>query len=397
MARLTRLVLADFRNYEAADVAFGAGPTILVGPNAQGKTNLVEALHYLAVGRSHRVATDAPLVRDGAEAGIVRAVVGADDGRERRVELEIRPRGRNRVRVDGQARERLRDAFGVVRAVLFAPEDLGLVRGDPSQRRTFLDDVLGQRRPAYLAARQDYERTLRQRNTLLKDTRTRGGAPDPSLEAWTEALAHSGATVLAARIAAVHALATPTAQAYRTLVAGDAGTEDPALSASPEAHLSYHLSTGRVVRADASEGVPDPGALAEELRDGFAERAREELDRATTLVGPHRDDLVLHVGDLPAKGYASHGESWSLALALRLASREMLHEIGDEPIVLLDDVFAELDTRRRTRLAELCRGFEQVIVTTAVDEDVPLGGARYQVRAGAITPPQASPAGREAS
>jgi len=401
---LERLELRDYRSYRAADVDLGGGVWVIVGDNAQGKTNLVEAVHYLAVGHSHRVAADAPLVRVGAEAAVVRAVARlAADGPGRRltVELEIRPGGRNRCRLNGQPQNRTREVIGRIRSVLFAPEDLQLVRGDPGERRRFLDDLLTQRRPAYAAARQDYERILRQRNALLKSARAaRSGAsraPHPAdtdaraggdaLDTWTAALARAGATLLAARIAAVHALAGPTEQAYRDLVAAS-----PAREAAGRVVLRYELSTGRPIPADPAAGVPDPASLDAELREGFAAVAAAERERGTTLAGPHRDELFLGLNDLPAKGYASHGEHWSLALALRLASREVLHEVGEEPIVLLDDVFAELDEQRRERLAARCAGFEQVLVTAAVDGDVPLPGPRYRVRAGELT--RDHPAGR---
>jgi len=402
---LERLELRDYRNYATARLQLGKGVWVLVGENAQGKTNLLEAAHYLAVGHSHRVAGDAPLVRAGAEAAVIRAVArlsadaaagdGTGDGAGRRltVELELRPGGRNRMRLNGQPQSRTRDAIGQIRSVLFAPEDLQLVRGDPGERRRFLDDLLTQRRPAYAAARQEYDRVLRQRNALLKAARSgRSPVPHPAevagaeaaettMETWTAALARAGGTVLAARIAAVHALAGPTEDAYRDLVAGS-----PEREATGRVALAYELSTGRRVEAQAGAGVPDPALLEAELRAGLDAAAPAERERGVTLAGPHRDELFLGLNDLPAKGYASHGELWSLALALRLASREVLHEVGDEPVVLLDDVFAELDERRRARLAARCATFEQVLVTAAVDDDVPLAGPRCVVRAGTIRP-----------
>lgn len=395
---LERLELRDYRSYSAVDVEFGPGVGVLVGENAQGKTNLLEAVHYLAVGHSHRVSGDGPLVSAGADAAVVRAVArtevdsGGAPGRRLTVEMELRPGGRNRMRVNGQPQARTRDAIGKVRSVLFAPEDLALVRGDPGERRRFLDDLLTQRRPAYAAARQEYDRVLRQRNALLKAGRaTRARAPHPAeaagaeppatLATWTAALAHAGATLLAARIAVVHALAGPVEEAYRDLVAGS-----PQREAAGRVALRYELSTGRTVDARAGEGMPDPAGLAGELASGLAAVGAAERERGVSLAGPHRDELYLGLNDLPARGYASHGELWSLALALRLASREVLHQIGEEPIVLLDDVFAELDERRRERLAARCERFAQVLVTAAVDDDVPLAGPRYQVRAGTVTP-----------
>jgi DNA replication and repair protein RecF len=275
----------------------------------------------------------------------------------------------------------VRDAIGLLRAVLFAPEDVQLVRGDPADRRRFLDDLLTQRRPAYHAARQEYDRVLRQRNALLRASRGRSSPPGATLDTWTDALVSAGSALLAARVAAVHALTGPTATAYADLLPDDAG-------AASDVELAYQLSTGRRITGDPSKGVPDPAALAVELRAGLDGRRGQELDRGVTLEGPHRDDLVLALSGLPAKGFASHGETWSLVLALRLASREVLYEVGDEPVVLLDDVFAELDEERRDRLAAHCRRFGQVLVTAAVADDVPLDGPRYQVRDHTIFAPE---------
>jgi len=383
---LERVELADFRNYERASVQLAPGVSVFVGPNAQGKTNLLEAIGYLATGSSHRTASDAALVRVGTDAAVLRAV-GRGYGRTRTVEVELRPGGRTRVRLDGAPRARLRDVLGVVRAVLFAPEDLMLIRGEPTDRRRFLDELLGMRRPAYLAARGDYERVLRQRTALLRALR--GRRPDPSildgLAVWTESLVAAGAMLVAARIAVVHALAGPTSRAYADLVAAS-----PPRQAQGAVVLDYRLSTGRVIRGCEDGGVPDPAELAGELREGLAGLAEQERDRAQTLAGPHRDDLALGLGGLPAKGYASQGETWSLALALRLGSREVLAEVGQEPVVLLDDVFAELDERRRNRLAAHCGRFPQVLVTAAVDDDVPLDGTRFDVCAGTVSPARRS-------
>ena len=377
---LEQLELIDFRAYPSVDVVFHPGPNVLLGRNAQGKTNILEAVYYLATGSSRRTSSDGPLVRFGCDAAIIRADARTDGGRPLRIEYELRPGGRSRARVGGQAQQRVRDAIGLLRAVLFAPEDVQLVRGDPSERRRFLDDLLTQRRPAYHAARQEYDRVLRQRNTLLRTARGRGVPPASTLDTWTDALVSAGAAVLAARIAAMHALAGPTARAYADLLGGDAG--EPA-----QVRLDYQLSTGRQVVGAPGEGVPDPAELAAELRAGLDERLSSEIERGVTLAGPHRDDLGLTLSDLPAKGFASHGETWSLVLALRLASREVLFEVGDEPVVLLDDVFAELDEERRRRLAAHCDRFGQVLVTAAVADDVPLDGPRYTVRDRRIIPP----------
>lgn len=378
--RIERVELTDFRNYAYAAITLCSGPQAFVGENGQGKTNLLEALHVVSTGSSHRVSGETPLVRAGAEVAIVRATARSDAGRLLTVELELRPGGRNRVQLNGQRQSGLRAVVGLIRSVLFAPEDLALVRGDPNARRRFLDDVLAQRRPAYYASRQEYERVLRQRNVLLREARRRGGVPDATLPAWTDALVATGATLLAARLALVHALCDPTVAEYRELADAPADAPDPVT-------LAYELSTGRTVTASGGTGVPDPALLADELRAGLVDRRAEERERGMTLVGPHRDELCLRLNDLPARGYASQGEAWSLALALRLASRSVLAEVGDEPVVLLDDVFAELDARRRSALAERCTGFEQALVTAAVEADVPLRGPRHRVLAGAVRPP----------
>ncbi|HEX2026425.1 MAG TPA: DNA replication/repair protein RecF [Nitriliruptorales bacterium] len=367
---LRRLDLTDVRSYARALVEFEPGVTLLIGPNAHGKTNLLEAVHRLAVGVSHRVSSDVPLIRRGAEAAYLRAEVETDGGRRRTVELELATGRPNRARVDGQQARRTADAIGVVRAVMFAPEDVALVRGDPGERRRFLDDLLSQRRPAYAAARGEYERVLRQRNRLLRSARGRAG-PLPTLDVWSQQLVDQATTLTAARMAAVHALGEPARRAYAQL----AGQPEPIA-------LAYRSSAGVVLAADDPAGVPERALLATTIRDAVASAAAEERARGVTLIGPHRDDLELEVRGLPARGYASHGQVWSLALALRLAARDVLAEVGDRPILLLDDVFAELDGDRRQRLAVACGGWEQVVVTAAVEDDVPLRGVTFDVRMG---------------
>ncbi len=396
--QLTRIELLDVRSYAQATLEVGAGVTVLVGSNAQGKTNLLEAIHRAATGGSHRVASDAPLVRAGADVGIIRLEVRTDEGRRRSLELEIGSNRRNRTKVDGQDVQRAADAAGVLRIVLFAPEDIGIVRGDPVDRRRFLDALLGQRRPAFARVRSDYERALRQRNQLLKQARAlRGSARDAAaatIDVWTEQLVAHGTQLIAARVAAVRALRGPVDAFYRDL------------ADRPERiGLHYRSSAGEAIGRDEDDGevapIPDTAAIATAFRDSLAERAADEQARGVSLVGPHRDELELVIGELPAKGYSSHGEAWSLALALKLATYEVLAEVGDRPIVLLDDVFAELDTTRRARLAAACARFDQVVVTAAVDEDVPLPGHRVEVMLtpeGSVLSPRGSgdPGGSEA-
>lgn len=363
---LAHLDLVDVRSYHRAALDLPAGVTVFVGPNGHGKTNLLEAIHRIATGRSHRVASDAPLVRLGSEAGVIRAAVTTDAGRRRRIDLELG--GRTRVRVDQQDVRRSADAIGIVRVVLFAPEDVALVRGDPGDRRRFLDDLLAQRRPAYAAARSDYDRVLRQRNQLLKQARALQGAAanaaTSTLATWTQQLARQAATVIAARQAAVKALRGPTDVMYRAL----ADRPEPIT-------LRYRSSVGAALADDAPRT-----AIEDAVSAALTDVADEERRRGVTLVGPHRDDVELAIGPLPARGYASHGEAWSLALALRLATYEVLAEVGDRPVVLLDDVFAELDDARRAHLAAACERWDQVLVTAAVERDVPVAGRRADVR-----------------
>lgn len=373
--QLRRLELRDVRSYERVAIDLPAGASVLVGPNAQGKTNLLEAVYRVASGSSHRVAGDRPLVRAGAELGVIRCELETDAGRRRRVELELGTGRRTRTRVDGQEVRRAADAIGVLRAVLFAPEDLAIVRGDPGERRRYLDELLSQRRPAFAAVRADYERTLKQRNQLLKRARHLGGTAaataGATIEAWTGQLVTLGSQLLAARLAAVRTLRGPVDGFYREL----ADRPEPV-------RLSYRSAAiGDLEQlAPAREtSVPAVAPLAQALERAYAEVADDERARGMTLVGPHRDDLELSIAELPAKGYASHGEAWSLALSLKLATFAVLAEVGDRPVVLLDDVFAELDATRREQLARSCARFEQVLVTAAVEEDVPLEGHRIDV------------------
>ncbi|HEU4543456.1 MAG TPA: DNA replication/repair protein RecF [Jiangellaceae bacterium] len=377
---VSHLSLADFRSYPAVELPLEPGVTAFVGPNGQGKTNLVEAIGYLATLASHRVAQDAPLVRLGAGRAVVRGTV-VSAGRTVLVEVEINPGKSNRARINRSPARAAKDILGVLRTVMFAPEDLSLVKGDPQARRRFLDDLLVIRAPRFAGVRSDYERVLKQRNALLKSAgaamrASRGGASDlRTLDVWDSHLARSGAELLAARLELVEELRPLVAKAYDEVAATEGG------QASAAARLDYKCSLGPDV-----ELTPDRELLSAALLDSTGRVRREELDRGISLVGPHRDDLVLSLGPLPAKGYASQGESWSFALALRLASYELLRAGGDDPVLMLDDVFAELDAQRRTRLAELVSSAEQVLVTAAVPEDVPesLSGARVDVMAGEL-------------
>jgi DNA replication and repair protein RecF len=372
------LQLGSFRSWERVDLALGPGPTVFVGRNGEGKTNLVEAVGYLATMSSHRVSSDAPMVRHGDTQAVVRASLRRGD-RELLVEIEINPGRANRVRVNRGPLPRPRELLGLVQTVLFAPEDLVLVRGDPTERRRFLDELLVTRTPRLAGVRADYDRVLKQRNALLKTARLARGKAIETLDVWDGHLTDLGGQLLAARLQLIADLAPHMAQAY----AGVAGE-----GAAP-AGLGYS-STVPLAGDGTAVSPGTPVCSAEELtaamRERVTERRGDELDRGMTLVGPHRDDLVIHLGPAPAKGFASHGESWSLALALKLATFALLRGDGEDPILILDDVFATLDAERRAALAAVARSAEQTLITAAVLEDVPaeLRGVRVEVAGGAV-------------
>lgn len=400
------LALTDFRSYRDVVVSLEPGVNALVGPNGQGKTNLIEAIAYLATASSHRVAGDAPLVRQGASRAVVRCRVVRGE-RAALVEVELVAGRANRARLNRSPVSRTRDVLGIVRTVVFAPEDLALVKGDPDGRRRFLDDLLVMLTPRLASVRADYDRIVRQRGALLKSAAQRGvrGSGDAlrTLEVWDGHLAAAGAEIVAARAALVAALRPHVADAYAELSADDA-----------VARLDYRPSVDELLATGANDGdapaseptgttehtgpteppTPDVPAIRDALLVAMGRLRSKEVERGVCLVGPHRDDLALGLGDLPAKGYASHGESWSLALALRLGSYRLLRTDtsgewdGDgEPVLVLDDVFAELDARRRERLAAMVADAAQVLVTAAAAEDVPatLSGARFDVLDGTVT------------
>ncbi len=427
---VSHLSLVDFRSYESVDVELVPGVNALVGQNGQGKTNLVEAIGYVATLASHRVAGDAALVRAGATRAVVRTRVVRGD-RASTVELEIASGRANRARINRSPAQRPRDVLGIVRTVLFAPEDLALVKGDPDGRRRFLDQLAVLLVPRVAALLADYDRVLRQRGALLKSAtalrgrgRRRPSAVEPppeddapetaasplaTLEVWDARLASLGAEITALRLQLVAALTPYVAEAYEQVSAGQG-----------EARIAYRSSVDEALDADdgpvrppaagdaadpgdaPASGIPDVAALERRMLEAMEAVRVKEVDRGVNLVGPHRDDLVLTLGGLPAKGYASHGESWSFALALRLASYRLLRDGAPagldsllwadqwgpdgEPILVLDDVFAELDVRRRERLAELVADAGQVIITAAVPDDVPsrLDGARFAVHDGTV-------------
>jgi DNA replication and repair protein RecF len=396
---LQHLSLTDFRSYAQVDLALEPGVTVLVGANGIGKTNLMEAIGYLATLSSHRVSSDAPLLRFGVERALVRARL-VRGGQITVLELEINATRANRGRINRSNPVRARDLLGICQTVLFAPEDLALVKGDPSNRRRFLDELLVSLVPRHSATRADYDRVLKQRNALLKSARAGKltSAHEATLDVWDQHMARAGAELLHARLELVDRLRPHLAKAYAQLTDGtkDAG-------AVYRSTLQNHMDDdgapgfagGAAPAASADTGQEDLRYFSvEELTElyirALAASRRKELERGISLVGPHRDELDLILGEAPAKGYASHGETWSMCLSLRLASYYVMLDDartgGSAPILILDDVFAELDVQRRRKLAAIVSGAEQVLVTAAVDADIPeeLSGRRVKVIPGGI-------------
>ena len=399
---LEQLSLTDFRSYAQVDLGLEPGVTVLVGSNGIGKTNLMEAVGYLATLSSHRVSSDAPLLRFGTDRAMIRAKL-VRGGQTTVLELEINGGRANRARINRSNPVRARDILGICQTVLFAPEDLALVKGDPSNRRRFLDELLVSLIPRHAATRSDYDRVLKQRNALLKSGRAGKftAGHEATLDVWDQHMARAGAALLHARLELVERLQPHLKNAYAQLTDG-----------SKEAGAVYRSTLQGVLDDDgeASGGGPadGPGAQSDAVEDlrllsvedltdryvrAFAASRRRELERGISLVGPHRDELELVLGQAPAKGYASHGETWSMCLALRLASYYVMLDDartgGSAPILILDDVFAELDVQRRRKLAAIVSGAEQVLVTAAVEDDIPaeLAGRRVKVIPGGIDEP----------
>ena len=403
---LSHLSLADFRSYVTADIPLDHGVTTFLGPNGQGKTNLVEAAVYLATLASHRTGTDAPLVRAGAERAIVRAQVVRDD-RQVLLEVEIAAGRANRARINRGKPTRARDLLGWLRAVLFAPEDLALVKGDPDGRRRFLDELLTLRWPRFAGVRSDYERVVKQRSALLRSSGAARSARENALATlaiWDDQLVRLGSELASARIRLVHELAPLISTTYDEIAPGrgdptlsyragwiGSGWTAPAHDEPDESTSTASAMPGEAEEFVAEVAAADPGngqaAVAERMSAALLRVREREFDRGVCLVGPHRDDLTVTLAGLPARGFASQGESWSLALGLRLASHDLLAADGDQPVLLLDDVFAELDTARRTALANRVERTEQVLITAAVEDDVPMNarGVRYQVSPGEVS------------
>ena len=376
------LTLSNFRNYSTVELPLTTGINLLVGRNGQGKTNLAEAIFYAATLSSHRVSGYLPLIKQGESKAIIRLLARFED-RENLLELELTTEGSNRARINKSETPRVRDVLGYVNAVIFSPEDLDIVKRDPSNRRAFIDELIVQLTPRMAGVYSDYDRVLKQRNTLLKSARnmSASGSGLSTLDSWDQSLVRIGSEIIAARFDIASRLA-PHLQAAYAAIADE--KNDPSI------RIKSSLATSDI-DSDGSETfliTGDRQEIEKLFQSRLAEVRSKEMERGITLVGPHRDDLLLLLGTLPAKGYISHGESWSYALALKLASADLIRKdarAGD-PVLILDDVFAELDSTRRSRLAALVSHNEQVIITAAVAEDVPseLSATRFNVLAGSL-------------
>ena len=381
---IKHLSLSNFRNYSTLELPLQPGVNLLVGRNGQGKTNLVEAIFYAATLNSHRVSGYLPLVKHQQDKAVMRILAGFED-RENLIELELNVSGANRARINRSDTPRVRDVLGLVSAVIFSPEDLDIVKRDPSNRRAFIDDLLVQLTPRLAGVFSDYDRVLKQRNTLLKTSRNlpKDSPGLDTLAAWDDSLIKLGTEIIAFRQDLIKRIAAPLLASYEAI----ADEKN-----NPSIKYKSSLTGSNIVEPEVFVEDFLVTSDREEIETQFRTKLElvksKELERGISLVGPHRDDLVLYLGDYPAKGFVSHGESWSYALALKLASAQLLREearAGD-PILILDDVFAELDSTRRTRLANLVSDNEQVLITAAVVEDVPaeLSANRIFVTAGEI-------------
>ena len=366
--RVSKLDVDHFRNHTSTSVDLPPGVSVFVGANGQGKTNLVEAIGYLAYQTSHRVSSDKALVQHGEDQAVVRARVEYD-GREADVACEINSSGANRARVNSQPIP-LGQLSGWLKAVLFTPEDLALVRGEPAVRRRYIDQTMVVLRPALQAVVSDYERVVKQRNALLKSHR---GRPTPELNAtlvgWNERLVSLAIDYTAARRDVLQLLSVATNEVYEVI------------APSHLVALSIQPSTADCLPNDTAE-------LNQWYRHQLDDLRRDEWERGMTLVGPHRDDLLIELNGLPARTHSSQGEAWSLALALRMAQALVYRaeSTSGDPVIILDDVFAELDRSRRATLESLVDDYEQVLVTAAVWDDIPqrLRDNVFDVEAGQV-------------
>lgn len=364
MSVIRELALTDFRCYPSTEVSLTPGVTVITGANGQGKTSLLEAIGWAASGRSFRGVPDTALVRAGCETAVLRTTVDTD-GREQLLEAEIRAAGRNRVRLNRNPLQRTRDLLGLVRITVFSPDDLRLVKEGPSARRDYLDDLLVAIAPRYDAARSDFDKVLRQRNALLRQ-RARGPEADATLEVFDEQLARAGGELVRGRLRMVERLVPEVRRAYEAL-AGEATPVDA------------------LYEAEWAEGVPPVDGIEELLHAALAERRAAELERGVTLVGPHRDEWRLRLDGLDARQHASQGEQRTLALSLRLAGHRLCAEItGTQPVLLLDDVFSELDRQRAGALVEHLPAAQSLVTTASAEPAGMHAERRLQVHAGRI-------------
>ena len=358
---ITNLNLNNYRSYTTLDLALDPGVSIFVGKNGEGKTNIAEAVLYLTFLSSHRASGNTPLIKLGNQSAYIRAKVKYPE-REILVELEINSDKANRAKVNQNQVRSQKEIFGIVQTIYFSPEDLDIVRGDPSERRRFIDQLLTLRSPRIAGVISDYERAVKQRNSLLK-TRASTDALNP----WDKQVAELGGELITLRMLALDELKPIFNQVYKDI------------SDTKPAEIVYKSSIENP-SLNQSEN-------SEKIMERLVNNRGAELDRGLTLTGPHRDDLLLILGDHLVKGYASHGESWSIALSLKLATYNLLKSDGLSPILILDDVFSELDEERRDRLAEIAKGADQTIITVAVENDLPksITGTKYLVRAGVVS------------
>jgi len=364
--RVKKLALTNFRSYKSLELELDPGSTTFIGNNGSGKTNIAESLIYLAYLSSHRVSQNLPLLHLGTDQAIIRAEIERDD-RTLQIDLEINASKANRARLNQNPTKSQREILGALQVIYFSPEDLDLVRGEPTHRRDFLDKLLIMRSPRLAGVISDYDRVVKQRNTLLK-TRS----PENALAPWTEQLINLGAQLSAERIALVEELNPYVAANYANL------------NEVKPASISYKSATDGLT-TNTEKNIQTLTARQLEV-------ARQETERGASLIGPHRDDLHLQLGDFPAKGYASHGESWSMAISLRIGSFNLLKSEGAEPILILDDIFAELDTTRRAQLTSITKMAEQTIITAAVESDLPpeLLSIKYYVSPGVVSKERAT-------
>ena len=358
---ITNLNLTNYRSYSTLDLNLGSGITIFVGKNGEGKTNIAESILYLTFLNSHRASGNTPLVKLGANAAYIRAKVKYPE-REILVELEINIDKANRAKINQNPTRSQKEIFGIVQAIYFSPEDLDIVRGDPSERRRFIDQLLTLRSPRVAAVISDYERAVKQRNSLLK---TR--ASIQALEPWDKQVADFGGQLISLRLSGLAQLTPLFNQIYKEI---------------------SNVKPAEIIYKSSLEGISENATEnSEKIMEKLITNRSSELERGLTLTGPHRDDLLLTLGDHQVKGYASHGESWSIALSLKLATYNLLKSDGLSPILILDDVFSELDEDRREKLSQIAKTAEQTIITVAVESDLPksLSGDRYLVKSGLLS------------